>query len=335
MNDTIVYSKYDADFTVSNRNYSDNNILFLGDSISFGSPYKGKTTVERFSYPWRVELLTGCKYFNPSIPGATYTVKYKNGVDGAHDPERSRIVTDVAERIKDGKTPIYNTKAPISDASGKPVKENVPSYVQHENTQHFYDFDVIVMAAGTNDWQDNAAMGDINSTDITQFYGALNVMMDWITEASQIRVEQNKNPIKIIFTDLYYSDRVSGQYAKRNNRFVTENRKGYTLKDYQKAIDDIADKYAAYGMEIWQMPTDKYCNQIGNGIANYMIRNEILDRRKSMADKDKLMTYIPFSKLETHSDSKVKDSTSEHMNNKEDNTAVSDAPSADNNKEKN
>lgn len=85
------------------------------------------------------------------------------------------------------------------------------------------------------------------------------------------------------------------------------------------------------------MPTDKYCNyenapytmsdnlhmsrytygQIGNGIANYMIRNEILDRRKSMADKDKLMTYIPFSKLETHSDSKVKD-----------------APSADNNKEK-
>ena len=103
------------------------------------------------------------------------------------------------------------------------------------------------------------------------------------------------------------------------------------------------------------MPTDKYCNhenapytmsdnlhmsrytygQIGNGLTNYMIRNEILDRRKSMADKDKLMTYIPFSKLETHSDSKVKDSTSEHMNNKEDNTAVSDAPSADNNKEKN
>ena len=116
-----------------------------------------------------------------------------------------------------------------------------------------YDFDVIVMAAGTNDWQDDAAMGDINSTDITQFYGALNVMMDWITEASQIRVEQNKNPIKVIFTDLYYADRVSGQYAKRNNRFITKNGKGYTLKDYQKAIDDIADKYAAYGMEIWQM----------------------------------------------------------------------------------
>lgn len=354
MNDTIVYSKYDADFTVSNRNYSDNNILFLGDSISFGSPYKGKTTVERFSYPWRVELLTGCKYFNPSIPGATYTVKYKNGVDGDHDPERSRIVTDVAEKIKDGKTPKYNTDAPISDASGKPVKENVPSYVQYENTQHFYDFDVIVMAVGTNDWQDNAAMGDINSTDITQFYGALNVMMDWITEASQYRVNQNKNPIKIIFTDLYYSDRVSGQYGKRNNRFVTKNGRGYTLKDYQKAIDDIADKYAAYGMEIWQMPTDKYCNhenapytmsdnlhmsrytygQIGNGITDYMIRNEILDKGKSKSDKDKLMTYVPFSKLETQNDSKVKDSTSERMKNEEDDTVVSDATSADNDQEK-
>lgn len=61
-----------------------------------------------------------------------------------------------------------------------------------------------------------------------------------------------------------------------------------------------------------------------------MIRNDIFDKGKSIADKDKLMTYIPFSKLETHSDSKVKDSTSEHMNNKEDNAAVSDAPSADN-----
>lgn len=354
MNNTIVYSEYDTDFTLSNRTYSDNNILFLGDSISFGSPYKGRTTVERFSYPWRVELLTGCKYFNPSIPGATYTVKYKNGLEGAHDPERSRIVTDVAERIKDGKTPKYNTDAPISDASGKPVKENVPSYVQYENTQRFYDFDVIVMAAGTNDWQDNAEMGDVNSRDITQFYGALNVMMDWITEASQYRVKQNKNPIKVIFTDLYYSDRVSGQYAKRNNRFVTKNGKGYTLKDYQKAIDVIAAKYAAYGMEIWQMPTDKYCNhenapyamsdnlhmsrytysQIGNGITNYMISNEILDKAKSKADKDKLMTYEPFSEFEMQSDSKVKDSTAGPINNKGDKTSLFDAPSADSNQKK-
>lgn len=122
------------------------------------------------------------------------------------------------------------------------------------------------------------------------------------------------------------------------------------MKDYQKAIDDIADKYAAYGMEIWQMPTDKYCNhenapytmsdnlhmsrytygQIGNGITDYMIRNEILDKGKSKSDKDKLMTYVPFSKLETQNDSKVKDSTSERMNNEEDNTVVSDATSADN-----
>ena len=135
---------------------------------------------------------------------------------------------------------------------------------------------------------------------------------------------------------------------------MTKNGKGYTLKDYQKAIDDIADKYAAYGMEIWQMPTDKYCNhenapytmsdnlhmsrytygQIGNGITDYMIRNEILDKGKSKSDKDKLMTYVPFSKLETQNDSKVKDSTSERMNNEEDNTVVSDATSADNDQEK-
>lgn len=356
MNGTTVYSKYDTGFTVSNRKYSNNNILFLGDSISFGSPYKGKTTVERFSYPWRVGQLTGCKYFNPSIPGATYTVKYKNGVDGAHDPGRSRIVTDVAEKIKNGETPKYNTDAPISDASGKPVKANVPRYVQYKNKQHFYDFDVIIMAAGTNDWQDNAAMGDIDSTDNTQFYGALNIMMDWITEASQYRVKHNKKPIKVIFTDLYYSDRVIGQYSKRINRFVTENDKGYTLKDYQKAIDDIAGKYEAYGMEIWQMPTDKYCNhenapytmsdnlhmsrytygQIGNGLTNYMIGNGILDKKKSKADISKLMAYVPLSKLlGMQIVEEVEEITSETMNNTDKNTSESSTIPTDNNNENN
>lgn len=356
MNGTTVYSKYDTGFTVSNRKYSNNNILFLGDSISFGSPYKGKTTVERFSYPWRVGQLTECKYFNPSIPGATYTVKYKNGVDGAHDPGRSRIVTDVAEKIKNGETPKYNTDAPISDASGKPVRANVPSYVQYKNKQHFYDFDVIIMAAGTNDWQDNAAMGDIDSTDNTQFYGALNIMMDWITEASQYRVNHNKKPIKVIFTDLYYSDRVIGQYSKRINRFVTENGKGYTLKDYQKAIDDIAGKYKAYGMEIWQMPTDKYCNhenapytmsdnlhmsrytygQIGNGLTNYMIGNGILDKKKSKADIGKLMAYVPLSKLlGMQIVEEVEEVTSETMNNTDKNTSESSTIPTDNNNENN
>lgn len=314
MNKTTVFSKYDSGFCIANRKYSNNSVLFMGDSISFGSPYKGKTTVERFSYPWRVGQLTACRYFNPSIPGATYTAKYK---DGKLDPNRSRIVVEVADRINEGKTPIYNTSRPISDASGKPVKENVPSYVQYPNTKHFYDFDIIVLEAGTNDWQDNAEIGNIDSTKDTEFYGALNIIMDYITVASQYRVKHGKKPIKLVFTDLYYSDRMTGHFAERNNRFVTKNGKGYTLTDYQIAIDNIVAKYKSYGMEILQMPTLKYCNydnapyvmsdnlhmsrytygQIGNGMASFLISNGLFSKTKSRADISKLMAYVPIAEV--------------------------------------
>ena len=92
-----VYSDFDQNFTIENRNYQDKNILYIGDSITFGSPYKGATTVEVFSYPWRVQQLTGVKMYNPSIPGATYAYK--------DDKCRDRLVEDVAVPMNEGRTP--------------------------------------------------------------------------------------------------------------------------------------------------------------------------------------------------------------------------------------
>ena len=70
--------------------------------------------------------MTGAKAYNPSIPGATYAYNERTN--------RARIVTDIAENIKYGKTP-----------------ENA----LHENNKTYRDFDVVVMAAGTNDYSDN------------------------------------------------------------------------------------------------------------------------------------------------------------------------------------
>lgn len=57
-------------------NYSKDNskykILYFGDSITYGSPYKSNSNKHIFSIPYRVKELLGCVYYNPSIPGSTY-----------------------------------------------------------------------------------------------------------------------------------------------------------------------------------------------------------------------------------------------------------------------
>ena len=66
--------------------------------------------------------------------------------------------------------------------------------------------------------------------------------MDKIEEASKMRVERGEEPIKVVFVDLYYSDRTYTN-SIRENRDVTPNKIGLTLTDYQDALDNIYDKW--------------------------------------------------------------------------------------------
>ncbi|MCC2864710.1 hypothetical protein LK494_02100 [Anaerovorax odorimutans] len=310
-NGETIYSSYDKGFDISDRNYGNTNILYIGDSITFGSPYKGATTKEVFSYPWRVNQLTGVQYYNPSIPGATYAYK--------ESTSRFRLLTDVAEKMEKGETP----------------KEAL-----YPNSQKYEDFDVVIMAAGTNDYLDNTELGDLDSNywqnskddsnkeedqnkqdeennqdkqgdqqkqDIRDnpesktFNGAINQIMTWIKEGSDKRVAKGKSPIKVVFVDLFYSDRTH-DYAQLTNRFVTKNKIDLTLTDYQNDIDQLVKKYQNdpnYGLDIKQFSTAEFVTQstcpyvtsdnlhmtrftytqIGNKLSKFLINEQIIVRK--------------------------------------------------------
>ncbi|NLD11036.1 MAG: SGNH/GDSL hydrolase family protein [Clostridiales bacterium] len=273
-NGKSIHSDHDSNFSTAGRKYSDQNVLFLGDSITYGSPYKSKTTKEIFSYPWRVNQLTGIHYYNPSIPGSTWAYKYETPAENKIY-HRYRVVTDVADKIKDGKSP------------------NGPRGLLHKNRQRFKDYDVVIMAAGTNDYTDDISIGSLNSTNKKEFNGALNTILKYIEEANGERKLAGKKPIKIVWLDMFYSDRIGYDYSIRQNRFTTENGIGLTLKDYQKDENKIISKYRKRGLNIYKFNTGSFVTRkscpyvtsdnlhmtrytyakIGNALSGYLINN--------------------------------------------------------------
>jgi len=280
-----VYSSYDKNFNIENRRFDKTNVLFFGDSITFGSPYKAESTRTVFSYPHRVQQLTGINYYNPSIPGSTYTYSNKDN--------RSRMI-QIAKCLNEGRNV---TKRDLTKkVNGGDMYVYQTDFVDNQiNGQRFKDFDVVIFAAGTNDYLDDAVFGSIDSQNINEYNGAMNTIMSYIQEASQERVKNGKKPIKVVFINLFYSDRTYN-YAQRTNRFVTQNKIGLTLTDYQNNINRLIRKYKADGVEVYQyanktinenncpyMTSDnlhmnKYAyTQIGNELTQFLLDNKVLD----------------------------------------------------------
>lgn len=272
-----VYSGYDEGYTIKNQKYSNNNILYLGDSITYGSPYKSVgATKEVYSYPYRVQQLTGVNTCNPSIPGSTWS-------SDPYDKFRYSMTKDVADQIAQGK----------SVSSRVPENETV-----HKNTdgKTFADFDVVVLAAGTNDYTSITQLGDLDSTNDVEFNGALNKIMNYIKEANEVRAKINKEPIKVVFVELFYSDRTDPHMYEIHNRFKTKNRIGLTLTDYQNSLNAQANKWREKGLDIYNFDTTKFVDentckyntsdnlhmnrftytQVGNDLAQFMIDNKII-----------------------------------------------------------
>ena len=271
-----VYSGYDEGYTIKNQKYS-NNILYLGDSITYGSPYKSVgATKEVYSYPYRVQQLTGVNTCNPSIPGSTWS-------SDPYDKFRYSMTKDVADQIAQGK----------SVSSRVPENETV-----HKNTdgKTFADFDVVVLAAGTNDYTSITQLGDLDSTNDVEFNGALNKIMNYIKEANEVRAKINKEPIKVVFVELFYSDRTGPHMYEIHNRFKTKNRIGLTLTDYQNSLNAQAEKWKEKGLDIYNFDTTKFVDentckyntsdnlhmnrftytQVGNDLAQFMLDNKII-----------------------------------------------------------
>ncbi len=229
-NGVKVFSDYDLGFSLMNRSEENSQyrILYIGDSITYGSQYTSKSTRHIFSIPYRVAQLLGCVYYNPSIPGSTYhDMAQMNGEDYARS-----ITRDLVDPIAQGKLP-----AKCWSLGTDKNSEGV-------NNTSIDDYNIVVLAAGTNDYSYNAELGKANSTDVSTFNGALNHILQKIENASEKRVLRGETPIKVVFVDLYYSQHASGTNEIRD-RDTTPNGIGLTLKDYQNALDCQCEKWSS------------------------------------------------------------------------------------------
>ncbi len=227
-----VYADYDQSFTLENCNYADQSILFLGDSISYGSPYTTQITGYRYSFPFRVSQLTGLEFYNAGIPGST--VAKISGV-------RS-ILVDELRLLQRGKTPTCNALLNMQ-----------------ENHKKLKDFDLVVVEGGANDHSCNVPLGTLNSTDQESFYGAWNQIFAALIQASKERVAEGKAPLKIIVVDMFYSQKDNHDIYQITNREKIQNTLGLTYTDYQNAIDQIAEKYSKESqIQLYHFKTNSY-----------------------------------------------------------------------------
>ena len=286
-NGVKVYSNFDKGFSLMNRNESNSQyrILYIGDSITYGSPYTSNSTRHIFSMPYRIAQLLGCVYYNPSIPGSTYhDLGEENGVNIVTGlAYRHRITREVVDRLANGEPPVdWQTFDNDKNSEGM-------------NNTSLEDYNIVVLAAGTNDYKDRTKLGKLNSNDVSKFNGALNYVLGKIEAASKNRVLRGETPIKVVFADLYYAQRMY-DVLKIEDRDVTPNHKGLTLKDYQEALDlqyerwksskylslynfktrdyDIVNQDTCSYASVDNLHFTKYTyTQYGNAFANFLLEN--------------------------------------------------------------
>ena len=156
-------------------------------------------------------------------------------------------------------------------------------------------YNVVVLSVGTNDYMFKTKLGSVNgNSDKSTFNGAVNYVLKTIKKASDSRVKKGLTPIKVVFVDLFYSDRASVS-VERLDRDVTPNKNGLTLMDYQSAINAQMQKWKKAGLKVYNFKTRSYnlvtkanCPystadnlhltkftyaQYGNAIAQFLVRN--------------------------------------------------------------
>ena len=223
-----IKSDFETGFTKDNRKYGSTNILFIGDSITVGVPYTSSADGVKnvFSFPYRVSQLTGVSYYKAAISGATVAVS----------SEVPNSILTMTTQVSKGQTPT-STNSTLSDLEG----------------QTLADFDIIVFAAGTNDYSHNVKIGSTSSTNNKEFCGALNKIMGLIADASKARVSAGKKPTRLVYCDIWYSER-TGTLNKPKNRDAYPNGIDLTLADYQKAMVNVIRSYKSK-MDLYQFDT--------------------------------------------------------------------------------
>lgn len=270
-NGAEIASKYDIGFRMKTEDFSGKKVLFIGDSIAYGTPYTGADSNTKpymvvggsskycFSYPRRIQQLTGVNITNVSVPGATYTYIDSNLYSSDYSNLSRRCLTATYDQMAKAKDEDksyrnyagnYESVEALKRGTSAVLNNTIDTSWNGKSPGRYSDYDVIILAAGTNDARRctnlNMGMGDlaVSNTDNTNFTGAVNRILTYIEEANAVRTSAGKDAIKVVFVDLFYRGDISGGADK--------------VKTYQGRIDSIVNMWE----NKWTQSTDPKLFQI-------------------------------------------------------------------------
>ena len=206
----LISGNFEKDFRITNRNYTGKKALFVGDSITRGTPTRGDA-LRYFSFPIRVQQLLGIRCDNLGIPAATIVESTTSS--------RQSVLMDELVPMHEGARP--NTPA---------------AYLDSTSLSPIWQYDYFVIEGGTNDYGCDVPIGTEDSQDTKTFSGALNRMRDIIISTNAIRAEKGLAPVKVIVLDITFSCRFGSLNTEFHSRFTTPNKLGLTALDYNKAL---------------------------------------------------------------------------------------------------
>ena len=198
-------SAYDTGFRLNQTQLKGQKILFEGDSLMIGTPY-GPSTMD-YTISNRVAQQTGASVYNIAVGGAVMVSDYPRVINNSILHNQTMLVAD-------------GSHAKFQTDEWKGLKD-------------LSDFDIVVLEGGANDYSCRVPLGDLDSTSVNQFYGALNKHMSLLKEASKKRLAAGKGRTKVVLVDIFYG--VQGD---------TKNLIGLTYADYKAALKAVADAYA-------------------------------------------------------------------------------------------
>lgn len=197
-------SNYDTGFRLGQTQLKGQNILFMGDSLIIGTPY-GPSTLD-YNISTRVGQQTGANVYNAAVGGAVMVSDYPRLINNSiYHNQNVKLCDGTHENFKNGK---------------------------FQGVKDMTDFDIVVLEGGANDYSGRVPLGTQTSTDVKQFYGALNQHMQLLKEASRKRVAAGKSRTKVVLVDIFYAPQGD-----------SKNLIGMTYADYKQALKNIADAY--------------------------------------------------------------------------------------------
>lgn len=130
------------------------------------------------------------------------------------------------------------------------------------------DADLITVMGGTNDWANNRALGDTNSSDIAEYCGALNEIVS--------KLHARNGTARVVFVTPPYGEFID--YGARPGTWPNEytNGAGLTTRDYADAMMSVAKKWSIPCVDVHQLAGINTLNKatyIGNDGA-YLHPNE-------------------------------------------------------------